>query len=226
MPLTVLARPGVVVLARLGRPPRIDARIEGPVRQVEPLHRVRAGLAGEAVRRQPLPAVPGTNQVARVRLRNGHRQQRLGPNRVLHLLVWHERGRATELAALRDHAGVEDRDRLAALALHGDLLGVPAPGAVGNGTQRRRQVVLDDDRGVVALFEFGWRLGAAVRAHQRMLGGVPLRLTAARRAFELPASHGDTVALRRRCGFGLTWRLHARRTSGPATSGSRRVRRV
>src|SRR6185436_17494267 len=99
-PLPVLAGADVIVGAGFSGPPRVDARVERPVGEIDALDGVGGRLDGELVRGEPLAAVPAANEVARLRLRLLHWQERLGPDRLLHLLVWHQRGGTAELAAL------------------------------------------------------------------------------------------------------------------------------
>ena len=81
-------------------------------------------------------------------LADRERQQALGVDDVARVLVGHHRRRAAELAALRHAGGLEERDRLAALALHRRAIAIPAAGAVGNRAQRQREVVLLDEGAV------------------------------------------------------------------------------
>ena len=86
------------------------------------------------------------NQIARLRLGDLERQQRLGPKRVLDLLVRHERRRPAEIAAARrpcpdrrpKSPGSSGTGRRSSRACQ--------PRArVRNAAQRRDEVVLDDD---------------------------------------------------------------------------------
>src|SRR5205807_1570149 len=137
-----------VVMARCGGPGRSDARVEGPVWQVDAFHRVGQRATLQGVRREPQLAVPRANPVARLVLRDLERQQAFRSERVLALRVRYELRRAAELAALCLALGVKHRDRLTALALHIALLDLPAARAIAEAAKRRHQVVLDDLAGV------------------------------------------------------------------------------
>ena len=127
-----------------------------------------------AVRRQPLPAVPGANQIACLRLRDLQRQQRLRPERLLDLFVRNERGRSAELAAFADLLWIEDRNRLAALTPDRHLVGLPATRRVGNAAKGLRQIVLDDHGVGADRLQLRRRLRPAERADERLFGGVPV----------------------------------------------------
>ena len=98
----------------------------------------------QAAGREPLALVPAPDLLAHRGLGDPERQQALRPDRRLDLLVVDERRRAAELAALPDALGIEDRDRLAALALDGALLGLPAAQLVGHLAQRAHEIELLD----------------------------------------------------------------------------------
>ena len=169
----------VVVVARLGLPRAHDLRVERPVRNVDALDGVdqRAGL--QTSRRQPLALVPAADLLADGGLGDLERQQALRPDRRLDLLVVDELRRSAELAALPDALRIEDRDRLAAPALHRAPLGLPAAQIVRHLAQRAHQVQLQDLSGRADVVG---GLGAAERAHELLLAGIPLGLCPARRA--------------------------------------------
>src|SRR5262249_4462826 len=131
------------------------------------------------------PAVPATDDVARVRLVNLERKERFRTERVLHLLVGHERRRPAELAPLPDAGGVEHGDRLTALTANPDLRGLPPPRRIGQAAKRRGERVLDDDGRRAARFERGGRFRSAERTNELLFGRIPVRLGAAGRAMEL-----------------------------------------
>ena len=174
----------VVVVAGIGRPLRVGLRVERPVRQVDALHRVGQRALLERIRREPQLAVPLPDAIARRALAHHERQHALGAERGLGFLVRHELRRAAELAVLRLPLRIEHRDRVAALAAHLALVGLPAARVVGEAAQRGGEVVLGDRAG--EFVELGRRLGAAERADQLLLGGIPVGFAAARRARELP----------------------------------------
>ena len=131
------------------------------------------------------------NQIARLRLGDLERQQRLRTKRILDLLVRHERRRAAEVAAAADLFGVEDRNRLAALAADRGLLACQPRAESGMPRERRGEIVLDDDGVGAARLQRRRRLGAAERTDERLLGRIPVRLGAARGTVELLAGGGD-----------------------------------
>ncbi len=173
----------VVVVARLGLPARVHPRIEGPVGQVDAAHAVGERGLLQPVGRKPAAAVPLADGLAHLRLGVGEGQQAFGIDGVAGLGVRHDRRRPAELAALRHARGFEERDGLAALTLHRRAVLLPAAIGVGDGPQRQGQVVLLHERPVAR--ELRRRHRAAVRAHERLLGGVPVRLGAASRAVVL-----------------------------------------
>ena len=134
----------VVVVARLRGPLRVGLRVERPVRQVDALHGVGERAPLERVGREPQLAVPLPDAVARRRLADHERQHALGTERGLGFLVRNELRRTAELAVLRLARGIEHRDRVAALALHLALVGLPAARLVADAAQRRDEIVLDD----------------------------------------------------------------------------------
>src|SRR4029079_16888116 len=91
-----------------------------------------------------------------------------------------EGGGAAEAAVLPDALGIEHRDRLAALALDGPLLGEPASRLVRQLPQRLGEIVLDECAG--GRIDDERRDRAAEGAHERLLRRVPLGLGAAGRA--------------------------------------------
>ena len=107
------------------------------------------------------------------------RQHALRADRRADLRVVEQRRRAAEVAVLADPRRVEDRHRLAALALDGALLIEPAAIGVGNLAQRRYEIVLDERAAVV---DRERSCGAAERADQQLPRRVPLGLRAARGA--------------------------------------------
>ncbi len=212
--LAVLAGPDVVVLAGLRRPARVDVSVERPVRQVDAVDGVCQRLSAELVRRKPPASIPGAQHLARLRLRHLERQERLGPERVGHLLVGHELRRPAELAALSDLARVEYRDRLAALAAYRGLGGLPSHRRLREVRQRREQVVFSDDRVAAACLEGDGRLCPAERADERLLGRIPVRFGAARRAAELLSCRRDRGLGRRRRRLVLRTHQDSRRATG------------
>src|SRR3954468_19870093 len=206
--LAVAIRLGrVVVVARLGFPRTHHLRVEGPVGNVDALDGIDERARLQAARREPLALVPTADLLAHRRFGEAERQQALGPDRRLDLLVIDQRRRAAELAALPDAIGVEHRHRLAALALDGALLRHPAALIVGHLAQRAHEIQLLDLPG---LGDLVGGLGAAERAHEFLLTRVPLRLRAARRTGILVKSLYDHV------GFGNLgiWRCGNLRDSG------------
>src|SRR4029077_4675540 len=101
-------------------------RVEGPVGNVDALDGVHERARFQAAGGEPLALVPAADLLAHRRLRDAERQEALRPDRRLDLRVGHELRRSAELAALADARGIEDRHRLAAAALHGAPLGLPA----------------------------------------------------------------------------------------------------
>ena len=55
----------VVVVAGLGSPPRVDLRVESPIRQVDAPHRVGQRFILERRRRKPQVSIPRANAIAR-----------------------------------------------------------------------------------------------------------------------------------------------------------------
>jgi hypothetical protein len=171
---------GVVVVSGLGLPGADRVRIEGPVRDVEAVDAIDQRASLEGVRRQPLAGVPLANLLADLFLADLERQQALRPDRCLDLLVVDECGRTAELAVLADAFRIEHRNGLAALALDGPLLRHPAAVFVRQLAQRFREVeLLDSARRRV---DAERRRGPAERAHEKLLGRVPLGLGSARGA--------------------------------------------
>lgn len=173
----------VVVVARLGAPARVDPRVEGPVGQVDAGHAVGERGFLQAVGGEPAAGVPRADGLANLAFRVGEGQQALGIDDVARPRVGHDRRGPAELAALRHAGGLEERDGLAALALHRGAVLREAALVVGNGAQRQRQIVLGHERPVAG--QHRRRDRAAIRAHQRLPGGIPVGLGAARRAMML-----------------------------------------
>ena len=117
----------VVVEPRLGPPRAVHARIEGPVGDVEAIHRVHERAALQRARRKPLARIPAADVLADLALGDLEREQALGTDRCLDLLVVHQGRRPAELAVLADARRLEDAHRLAAAALHGAGAGAPFP---------------------------------------------------------------------------------------------------
>src|SRR6185436_15917185 len=129
--------------------------------------------------REPLALVPAADLLAHRGVGDAEWQQALRPDRRLDLFVGNQLRRSAELAALADASGIEDRHRLAAPALHGAALGLPAAVLLGDLAQRADEIELFDPparRHLVGGF------GAAERAHQLLLARVPFGLRAAGRA--------------------------------------------
>src|SRR5687767_11482430 len=160
----------VVVVPGFCLPRTDDMRIEGPVRDVDAVDTINEGAALEVVRRQPLRAEPAADLFADFALIDLERQHALRPDRSADLRVVDERWRAAEIAVLADACRIEHRDRLTALALDGAFHFEPAAVGVGDRTQRRHQVVLDQRAAVV---NREWSGGAAERAHQQLPRGIP-----------------------------------------------------
>ena len=221
----------VVVVARLGVPWAHDLRVERPVRNVDAVHAVDERAALQLAGREPLARVPPPDLLADARVRHDERQQALRPDGRLDFLIVDERRRAAEVAVLADALGVEDRDGLAALALDGALLGLPAAVLVGNLAQRLGEIELFDHAGRGVDGER--RRRAAERADEQLLCRVPLRLRAARRARILVESadvgHSWKLSHEQPCADGdvageSTNTLPEASKSAPATSSNRQPR--
>ena len=173
----------VVVVARLGGPFGVDLRVERPVGQVDAAHGVGQRAALERRRREPQPAVPRADAIARLGLAHPERQHAFRPERGLRLGVGHELRRAAELAVLRLARRIEHRDRVAALALDLALVGRQRA-VVGRRSPRSApdEIVLDDRAGGIQLRR---RLGPAERAHELLLRRIPRGLAPAGRTREL-----------------------------------------
>jgi len=178
----------VVVVPGLGGPRRVDLRVERPVRQVDAVHGVGQRGSLQPVRREPQPAVPRADAVARRAFADPERQHAFRAERRLGFVVRHDLRRPAEVAVLRLPRRIEDRDRVAALALDLPPRRLPAAAVVADPAQRGDEIVLGDAAGGVELRR---RLGAAERADELLLGGAPVRLAAA----------GGTRELRQRRGF-------------------------
>ena len=196
----------VVVVARLGGPLRVHARVERPVRQVDAAHRVGQRPALERGRREPQAAVPRADAIARIRLAHPERQHALRPRRRRRFGVGHERGRAAELAVLRLAGRVEHRDGVAAPAL--DLAPVVRRSTRTDDAQGAGEIVLDDRAGGI---QSRRRFGAAERADELLLRRIPRGLAAA----------GGTRELRQRDAFGHVVRLVTGSRSRSRASRSR-----
>ena len=133
-------------------------------------------------------AVPLADQIARLRLGDLQRQQRLGTKRILDLLVGHERRGSAEVAAPADDIG-DRRPKSPGSSGSGPRFGgLPAARRVRNGAQRRDEVVLDDHacrrRASVSF------AGDSVPQNgqiERLLRRIPVRLGAARGTVEFLA---------------------------------------
>ena len=167
----------VVVVPRVGLPLAVRLRVEGPVGHVQTVQLIDQRLVLERVRREPAAFVPLLHLVANVALRRPERQQALGPDRRLQLLVIHERRRAAELAVPADLLRGEDHDGFAALALHAAAVRVPPAAFLGELPQHRHQVEFRDR--AFLLVPVVRRLGAAEGTHEQLLRGIPLGLRAA-----------------------------------------------
>src|SRR6185436_10570694 len=104
-------------------------------------------------------------------------QQALGPDRRLDFRVVDERRRSAEVAVLADPLRIEHADRLAALALNGPLLDLPAARRIGQLAQRLGQVVLDDRPR--RRIDGEGRRRTAERADEELLRRIPFRLRTA-----------------------------------------------
>ena len=171
----------------------VDLRVERPVRQIHALDRVGERAPLERVRREPQPAVPRSDAVARLPSLTRERQHALGPKRILGLLVRNELRRAAELARLRLARRIEHRDRLAALASHLALVGLPAA-RCRRGMPRSAATRSCSTIAPVAV-ELRRRFRAAERADQRLLRRIPYRLGAARRTGELLLRRQPSVSM-------------------------------
>ena len=149
------------------------------------------------------------------------RQQRLGPKRILGLLVRDERGGSAEVATPADDILIEDRDRLAALTPHRSFGCLPAARGIRNRAQCGDEIVLLNLRVGAELRQLRRRLGTAERTDERLLGRIPVRLSAARRTVEFLSGGRDLIGRRVRARdvrFGHDGRRER------ATSGTRRAR--
>src|SRR4029079_7286592 len=140
---------------------------------------VAGAAALRAARGEPLAVVPAADLLAHRGVGDAERQQALRADRRLDLFVGDELRRPAELAALADASGIEDRHRLAAAALHGAALGLPAAVLLGDLAQRADEIEFFDRAARCHLVR---GFGAAERAHQLLLARVPFGLRAAGRA--------------------------------------------
>ena len=170
----------VVVVPRLGRPRADRLRVEGPVRDVDAADPIDQRATLERARREPLARVPAANLLAHLRFGNLERQETLRPDWRLDLLVVDQCRRAAEVAVLPDALGIEDGDRLAALALHRAPLGEPPAGFVGQLAKGLGQIVLDQRAG--GGINGKRRRRSAERADEELFRWIPHRLRATRRA--------------------------------------------
>src|SRR5262249_56753005 len=112
-----ICRGSVVVAPRSRGPRSVKVSVKRPVWRGGALAGAGERASLGRVRREPQPAVPCANSVARAILADLERQHALGTESILGLLVGHQLRRAAELAALRLALRIEHRNRLAALAL-------------------------------------------------------------------------------------------------------------
>ena len=181
----------VVVIAAEGGPVGVDLGVEGPVGNVKALGGVGQGGVFEAVGGEPAAGIPGANGVAHLAFGELHGQKAFRAEGGLDFLVGNEGGGAAEIAALADMRGVEDGNGLATLAFDGDFFRLPAALVIGNAAQGGDQIMFDDDLLAGGVdFGLGGRDGAAERAEDRLLGGVPLRFAAAGGAGEFLLGSG------------------------------------
>src|ERR1043165_6352615 len=86
----VISFGGVVVIACLGSPRRVDLRVERPIRQIDAAHGTGERAAFECVRRKPELAVPRADPVARTRFADRERQHALWTKSRLGFFVGYE----------------------------------------------------------------------------------------------------------------------------------------
>src|SRR4051812_40266186 len=122
---------GVVVVACLCLPWADGLRVKRPVRNVDAAHAIDERTTSQLSWCQPLAGIPSANLLANLALADFERQQTLRPDGRFDFGVINERWRSAKLAILADPLGIEHRNRLAALTLHGSFLGQPAARLVG-----------------------------------------------------------------------------------------------
>src|SRR5436305_13497475 len=166
----------VVVVAALGGPIGLDVRIERPVGKVNALDGIRQRTPLEGARREPKPAVPRSDSIAGRALRDLEWKHALGAKGALGLVVRNELRRSAELAVLRLPSGIEDGDRVTALAAYLAPGRLPSALIVGDAAQRSDEVVLDDR---ATGGERHRRFGPAEWADHFLLRRIPDRLAAA-----------------------------------------------
>ena len=135
----------VVVVTTLGLPLGLHLSIKSPVGQIDAVQGVGERGTLEFVRGPPPAAIPGAELVADLGFRHHRGQQAFRRDRVLEIVHRHDRGRAAEVAALGGAVGIENADRLAALAFHGFFLG-PESALIGRDRGERLFQVMFHDR--------------------------------------------------------------------------------
>ena len=130
----------VVVVPGLGGPARVHRRVERPVRQVDAVDRVgeRRASSGCSARATAGRTTRGSSSRACDSVTaNGSSDS--GRNASLTCSYGTSGDEPQNSQRWPTRVGIEDRDRLAALALDGDLRRLPAARRVGNAAQRRRR---------------------------------------------------------------------------------------
>ena len=166
----------VVVMTGLGGPRGVDARVERPVRKVDAAHGVGQRLLLQRGGREPELAVPRPDRVAGGRFGNPERQHALGAERRLGLSYGTSCAEPQNSQFCACRAGISTEIALQLLALDLTLLHLPAAQVVADAAQRGREIVLDDRPSSA---EPRRRLGAAERADELLLRGIPGRLATA-----------------------------------------------
>src|SRR3954469_5376107 len=121
----------VVVVAGFRLPGADGLRVKRPVRNVDAAHAIDERPIFQLPWCQPLAGIPSANLLANLALADFEWQQTLRPDGRFDFGVINERWRSAKLAILADPLGIEHRNRLAALTLHGSFLGQPAARLVG-----------------------------------------------------------------------------------------------
>ena len=194
----------VVMVTGLGAPVGVDMRVKRPVGQIDAVQRVGQRGRLELVWRKPARAVPLAQAVAHLPFADFEGQQALRRDGFVGGFMRNDGGRAAKPAARGHLAADKHRDGAAALALHLALLiaRLAAPAAPGGRVaQGRFEVLLHDARasGGAGVGTRGGAClgaghdGAAVRAHERLLGGIPLQVAAAFGAGVFTESGGRDV---------------------------------
>src|SRR6185437_1277476 len=111
----------VIIIAALGGPVGVDLRVECPVGDVKAFDGVRERGVFQFVRREPAAAVPATDGIANLTFAELHRQQAFGRESLFDFFVRHERRGTAKIATLAHASRIENRNRLATLALNGNL---------------------------------------------------------------------------------------------------------